>query len=318
MFFSARMTSAAPRRSLRPQSRRFLRVTSRRRQRRRATPWNAWRSCKVPWERFKNHGENHGNIWKNNGKTMETYGKPWNMWNICVLLFFDDERCWKNMEAHGKYGKRYGNHIKCWNNTGKDMGNGWELGEWWKHIGRIWWTLPWTCLDNQSCRIAFSWHCISFINRAIPPYMFSKDIYIHTIYIYTLYIYIYMYTIYIYTIIHDIYIYTHYIYIHAIYIYVHYIYIHNYTRHIYICIHAIYMCIYIHYIYTHSIHIHYIYIHTITHYIYIYTHTYLYIYCMYVGWDNWPAIAGQVNVTDWRKNFSDWDCVFLSGSETLR
>ena len=106
MIFSARMTSAAPRRSLRPQSRRFLRVTSRRRQRRRATPWNAWRSCKVPWERFKNHGENHGNIWKNNGKTMETYGKPWNMWNIyvfcCFLMMNDVGKIWKPMENMGK------------------------------------------------------------------------------------------------------------------------------------------------------------------------------------------------------------------------
>ena len=202
-----------------------------------------------PWKHIEKQWENHGNLWKNNGKTMETYGKtmgkPWKYMenhgtlveHWCVLLFFD-ERCWKNMEDHGKYGKRYGNHIKCWNNTGKDMGNGWELGEWWKHIGRIWWTLPWTCLDNQSCRIAFSWHCIHFINRAIPPHMFSKDIYI-------------------YTIIHNIYIYTLYI----------YIYVYIYTCYIYICIYTLYI-----YIYT-LLHTHYIYIH-----IHTYTHTYLYIY----------------------------------------
>jgi hypothetical protein len=35
------------------------------------------------------------------GTVQKSWGKPWkhmeygNMWNICVLLFFDDERCWK-------------------------------------------------------------------------------------------------------------------------------------------------------------------------------------------------------------------------------
>ena len=75
-----------------------------------------------------------GKPWKHMEKQWENYGNNWNMGtcgNICVLLFFDDERCWKIWKTmeNIKYGKRYGNHIKCWNNTGKDMGNGCELGE---------------------------------------------------------------------------------------------------------------------------------------------------------------------------------------------